>query len=66
MMPCENICSTAPLRPMRVQRHQPEQHEAHVADARIADDEFEILLHQRHHRAIDDADDRQQRDHVAP
>ena len=49
-----------------VDRHQPQQNEAHVAHARIADDEFEVLLHQRHRRAIDDADDREQRDLVAP
>ncbi len=45
-----------------IQRHQTQQHETHVAHARIADDEFEILLHQRHHRAVHDADDRQHRD----
>ena len=50
----------------RVQRHQAQQHKSHVADAGIADDEFEVLLHQRHRRAIHDADDRQQRKHVAP
>ena len=49
-----------------VERQQPEQHEAHVADAGVADDELEVLLHQRHHRAIDDADHRQQAQHVAP
>jgi hypothetical protein len=59
MMPCENICSTAPLKADGVERRQAEQHKAHVAHAGIADDKFEVALHQRHARAINDADDGQ-------
>jgi hypothetical protein len=51
MMPCENICNTAPAAP-GIRRRQPEQHETHVADAGVPDHELEILLHQRHQRAI--------------
>ena len=37
-----------------------------MADARVADDELEVLLHQRDHRAVDDADDGEQGEDVAP
>ena len=40
-----------------VERHQAEQHKAHVADAGVADDEFEVGLRERDERAVDDADD---------
>ena len=49
-----------------VQRHQAQQHKAHVAHAGVADDKFEVGLRQRHQRAIDNADDGQQRKHVTP
>ena len=41
----------------RVGRGQPEQDEAHVADAGIADDEFQVALPQRHRRGVNDPDD---------
>ena len=49
-----------------IERHQAEQDEAHVADAGVADDEFEVLLHQRDHRAVDDADDGEHGEDIAP
>src|ERR1019366_3679640 len=49
-----------------VERREAEQHEAHVAHAGIADDEFEILLHQRHARAIHDAGDGETGDFALP
>ena len=66
MMPCENICSTAPVDADLVERHQAEQHKAHVADAGVADDEFEVGLRESDERAVDDADDGKQREDVAP
>ena len=50
----------------RVRRREPEQDESHVADARIADDEFEVALPQRDGRGIDDPDDAEDRDPFAP
>src|SRR6185312_2267689 len=49
-----------------VERHQAEEDEAHVRDARVADDELEIALHQRDHRTVDDADDREQSEDFPP
>ena len=49
-----------------VERHEAEQHEAHVADAGVADDEFEVGLRQGDERAVDDADDGEPREDVAP
>src|SRR6185437_8649461 len=49
-----------------VERHQAEEHESHMAYAGITDDEFEVLLHQGHKSAIDNADHSQNGEYVAP
>src|SRR6185437_6496341 len=49
-----------------VQCHEAEQDKAHVADAGVADDELEIFLHQRDHRAVDDADNGEHSEYIAP
>ena len=48
-----------------VGRRQSEQHESHVADARIADDEFQVPLPQRDRRGINDPDHAEHGDPVA-
>ena len=48
--------------PLRVQREDAEHDEAQVRHRRIGDERLEILLHQRDHRAVQDADERQRRD----
>ncbi len=48
--------------PLRVQREDAEHHEAQVRHRRVGDQRLDILLHQRHQRAVEDADERQRRD----
>ena len=49
-----------------VERHEAEQDEAHVADAGVADDELEVFLDEGDQGAIDDADDGEESEDVAP
>ncbi len=49
-----------------VKRHEAEEHEAHVADAGIADDEFEVGLRESDQCAVDDADDGEDCEDVTP
>lgn len=42
-----------------IQREEAENHKAHVADAAVGDEFFQIDLHQRYERAVNDADHRQ-------
>ena len=66
MMPCENICRTAPPAPSAVAEREAEQDEAHVADARVADHELQVALPQRDRRRIENSDHREDDDPVAP
>ena len=50
----------------RIRGREAEQDESHVADARVANDKFEIALAKRDRRRVDDPDDRQDNDPIAP
>src|SRR4029453_11398577 len=50
----------------RVSGRQPEQHETHVADTRIANDEFEIALAKCYCRSVKNSDNGENRDPITP
>ncbi len=49
-----------------VSRQQAQQHKPHVAHAGVADDEFEVVLDQSDRRAVEIADDREEREDRTP
>ena len=50
------------LHALHGQREDAEHHEAEVADRRVGDELLEVRLHERHERAVDDADHREHED----
>ena len=54
------------VQPDFVESGDPEQHDAHMADTRVGQHELEFLLDQREHRAVQDIDDTEDREHQRP
>ena len=52
-----------PVMPTGIEREHAQHHHRHVADRRVGDQPLPVLLRERHQRAVDDADDAQERDH---
>ena len=54
------------LQPLGGEGKNPQNHQSHVADRGIGDKLFQIRLHHGHQGAINDADDREDRNDRAP